>query len=98
MGGLDFRQLWLHSRCDARKRLDEGGISCCLPSVTTAKQGRCPSWSSNKCSFTAPLLRRNCAQSKTDTHRAITVASKLSSLFLKRNFRCFFPAALAATC
>src|ERR1700747_1827946 len=59
-------------------------ISCCLPSVTTAKQGRCPSWSSNKCSFTAPLLRRNCAQSNSDAHRAITVASKLSSLFLKR--------------
>jgi hypothetical protein len=24
MGVLDFRQQWLHSRCDARKRLDEG--------------------------------------------------------------------------
>jgi hypothetical protein len=24
VGILDFQQLWLHSRCDARKRLDEG--------------------------------------------------------------------------
>src|SRR6516162_4545505 len=64
--------------------------SCCLPSVTTAKLGRCPSWSNSKCSFTAPLVRRNCAQSNTDAHRAITVASRLRSLFLKRNFLFFF--------
>src|SRR5215471_2047140 len=29
--------------------------SCCLPSVTTAKLGRYPSWSNNKCSLTAPF-------------------------------------------
>src|SRR5215831_18786964 len=34
----------------------------------------------------APLVRRNFAQSKTLTHRSITVESKLTSLFLKRNF------------
>src|SRR5262245_11324651 len=33
----------------------------------------------------APLVRRNFAQSKTLTHRSITVESKLTSLFLKRN-------------
>src|ERR1700758_621199 len=65
--------------------------SCCLPSVTTAKFGRYPSWSNNKCSLTAPFERRNWAQSNTNTHREITLASKLISLFLKRNFRFFFP-------
>ena len=34
----------------------------------------------------APLVRRNLAQSNMLTHRSITVESKLTSLFLNRNF------------
>jgi len=35
---------------------------------------------------TTPLVRRNFAQSKSVAHRSITVESRLTSLFLKRNF------------
>jgi len=54
--------------------------------VMTAKDGRYPSWSSSKWSFTAPLVRRNFAQSNIVAPRSITEASKLISGFLKRNF------------
>ena len=37
--------------------------------------------------LTAPLVRRNFAQSKTDRERSMTLESSLTSLFLERNFR-----------
>ena len=46
--------------------------------------------------FKRMLVRRNWAQSNTAAHRSITVASKLISLFLKRNFR-FFSGRLATS-
>lgn len=44
-----------------------------LPSVTTAKEGRQPSWSSGRCSLIVPLVQRNLAQSNNDTNRSITL-------------------------
>src|ERR1039457_7048429 len=61
-------------------------ISLVLPSVTTANDGRYPSWSSSRCSLMAPLVRRNFTQSIMLTDRSMTLPSRLISLFLKRNF------------
>src|ERR1019366_7854254 len=61
-------------------------ISLVLPSVTTANDGKYPSWSSSRCSLIAPFVVRYFAQSNMLTDRSMMLPSRLSSLFLKRNF------------
>src|ERR1017187_7983535 len=51
-------------------------LLCTRPSGTRANRGSRPCSSSSRCSFTAPLVRRYCAQSKTLAQSSIRVASR----------------------
>jgi hypothetical protein len=57
----------------------------CVAIQTRVVQGKCGAGARLEHCLTASLLRRNCAQSNSDAHNAMTVASKLRSLFLERN-------------
>jgi len=58
-----------------------------LPSVTTANEGRQPSWFSNRCNLMAPLRWQYLALSNMVADNSMKLPSRLIGFFLKRNLR-----------
>ncbi|MFA5617990.1 MAG: hypothetical protein WDK95_14210, partial [Syntrophorhabdaceae bacterium] len=75
-----------------RDRIRATLISWVSASVIRAKTGKYPSWSRRRCNLTGLLVWWQVAQSKRDRQSSMSVASRLKSLFLKRNF--LFPGAI----